>query len=255
MKRSMTGLVFCLLLWGMAGPVHGDQKTYLFEQGNELYKKGQYEKAAKAYEEILQMGYASADLYYNLGNAYYKLGEYPKAILNYERALRLRPRDEDIQFNLKMARLTVVDKIPELPELFYVRYFRSFRDLFSVRTLTVLVLAVYFLLAGVIILWILGRKPPLRRLAKTLFAVLLVVCLAFSFTLVSKIRYLNRNVEAIVMAPEVQVLSAPGEGGTEIFTIHQGLKVRIIEQSGPWFEIRLADGKTGWLKKSVLETI
>ena len=247
------GLVLILAL--VTGTARADQKSYLFEQGNEFYKKGQYEKAVKAYEEILQMGYASADLYYNLGNAYYKLGQYPKAILNYERALRLRPGDEDIQFNLKIAQLTVVDKIPQLPELFYVRYFRAFRDLFSVRSLTLLTLAFYFLLAIAAILWILARNDSLRRLGKALFAGALVACLLFSFTLVSKIRYLNRNVEAIVMVPEVQVLSAPGEGGTEIFTIHQGLKVRIIEQSGQWYEIRLADGKTGWLKKSALETI
>ncbi len=249
--RFLTFLTVLLL----AAPILADQKDYLFEQGNAAYKAGQYDKAIKAYEEILSMGYESADLYYNLGNAYYKLGNYPKAILNYERALRLRPRDEDIQFNLKLARLSVVDKIPELPELFYIRYFRQFRDLFSVHSLTLLVLIFYFLLAGALIGWMLARSYRLKRLFRAASVLFVILALFFSFTLVSKIRYLEHTVEAIVMAPEVQVLSAPGEGGTEIFTIHQGLKVRIIEKSGDWYEIRLADGKTGWLKKDVLEVI
>jgi|Deesub1362B_J571_1020462.scaffolds.fasta_scaffold00638_3 tetratricopeptide (TPR) repeat protein len=235
--------------------LRADQKDYLFQKGNDLYRQEKYEEALQAYQEILDMGYESADLYYNIGNAYYKLGEYPRAILFYERALRLRPDDEDIRFNLQLANLSVVDKIPQLPELFYIRLFRQFRDLFSLHTWTWLALGSYFFFAFGLIFWILARRPRIRSLARFIAVFSCGVCLVFSLTFYSKARSMSHNVEAIVMSSSVDVLSAPGESGTEIFTIHAGLKVKIVEESGDWYEIKLPDGKTGWLKKEHLEII
>jgi SH3-like domain-containing protein len=62
-------------------------------------------------------------------------------------------------------------------------------------------------------------------------------------------------VEAIVMSPEVNVLSSPTESGTDIFAIHSGLKVKIENQSSGWYEIRLPDGNKGWIESSHLAII
>jgi tetratricopeptide (TPR) repeat protein len=232
-----------------------DHRTTLFEQGTQSFQNGEFDKAVQSFSEILQMGYESADLYYNLGNSYFKLGENATAILNYERALRLRPRDEDIRFNLQIANISVLDKIQEIPELFYIRYFKGFRSLFDIRTLTILTLILYFLFFSLVILWIFTKPRILRRISKWTALVVFVILIVFSITLISKITYLRSNVEAIVMTPEVIIRSAPSEDGTEIFTIHSGLKVKITATSGNWSEIRLADGKEGWLLSKELEII
>ena len=248
----------CILLFFLALPaglVIADQKDFLFQQGNEFYKAGDYEKAVGVYEEIVQMGYESAVVYYNLGNAYFKLRQNSRAILNYERALRLTPNDEDIRHNLQLANLAVVDKIPALPELFYIRAFRQFRDWFSLSVLTFLVICLYLFCVGVLIVRILSRQRRVQQIAIYTVAICGIPLLLFSFTLGSKIYHHHSHVEGIVMAERVDVLSAPSSDGTELFVLHEGVKVRIVNRTGEWVEIKLADGKEGWLPKEVLEVI
>jgi tetratricopeptide (TPR) repeat protein len=250
---SFSFLIFTLLFFNES--IFADQQELLFDQGNQSYQNGDYETALKSYKEILQMGFATTDLYYNLGNTYFKLGQNSKAILNYERALRLQPNDEDIQFNLQILNLSVVDKIPQIPELFHIKYFKQFRSLFSIRILTIISLIFYMLFFIALILWLISEKSKLRIIFKYTFLTLLIVLIVFSFTFVSKILYLQKNVEAIVMSPQVDVLSAPSESGTQIFSIHDGLKVKITNTRDEWYEIRLPDGKEGWLQVKDVEVI
>ncbi len=232
-----------------------DQRDSLFEQGNQFFQNGEYKKALSSYDEILQVGYESADLYYNMGNCHYKLGENARAILSYERALRLRPRDEDIRFNLQISNLSVADKIREIPELFYIRYFKQFRSMFSLRALTFISLILYFLVIAFIVTWLLSRSQFIRRVFKISGFVFLLLFAVSSLTGVSKILSMEKNVEAVVLTQEVNVRSAPREDSTEIFIIHAGLKVRISDTRGDWYEIRLADGNEGWLSAKDVEII
>lgn len=232
-----------------------DQRDYLFEQGNQFFQNNEYEKALGSYGEILKMGYESADLYYNMGNCHYKLGENARAILNYERALRLRPRDEDIRFNLQISNLSVADKILEIPELFYIRYFKQFRSMFSLRVLTFISLILYFLVIAFIVTWLLSRSQFIRRIFKIAGFVFLILFAVSSLTGVSKILSMKKSVEAVVLTQEVNVRSAPREDSTEIFIIHAGLKVKISDTRGDWYEIRLADGNEGWLPAKYVEII
>jgi SH3-like domain-containing protein len=58
------------------------------------------------------------------------------------------------------------------------------------------------------------------------------------------------------VAEEVSVQSAPSDDlALQVFTIHEGTKTRIDQQSGEWAEIVLADGKVGWVRVEVLEII
>lgn len=239
----------------LTGSIPGDQKEYLFEQGNTFFENQEYSQAVGTYEEILSMGYESAELYYNLGNAYYKTGDFARAILNYERALRLQPQDEDIRFNLEIARMNLVDEIPEIPELFYIKYFKDVRTLFGLKTLTYLMLSVYFVFIGCLILWLTLRSSTLRRLFRTAAVIVGVLLVLFSILFISKIHIINSSIEAVIISPEVYVRSSPTESGTDLFAIHSGLKVGIENQSNDWYEIRLPDGKEGWIEISHLEII
>ncbi|MCK4688942.1 MAG: SH3 domain-containing protein, partial [Candidatus Marinimicrobia bacterium] len=42
-------------------------------------------------------------------------------------------------------------------------------------------------------------------------------------------------------------LAAPQGGSTELFIVHEGSKVKILEQDGNWYKIELIDGKQGWI--------
>ena len=66
---------------------------------------------------------------------------------------------------------------------------------------------------------------------------------------------MKKSVEAVVVTQEVNVRSAPLDEATEIFIIHEGLKVRISDARGDWYEIRLADSNEGWLPAKDVEII
>ena len=93
-----------LLLWlSLVGISVFATEDTITEQAEQFYAAGNYEEAADIYRQILDEGWESADLYYNLGNCYYKSGNHTRAILNYERALLLRPGDAMARYNLEMA--------------------------------------------------------------------------------------------------------------------------------------------------------
>ena len=82
-----------------------DSRESLFLEGNKCYQSGQYEEALSAYQRILDAGFESGPLYYNMGNCCYKLSRIGPSILYYERAARSIPADEDLNANLAMANL------------------------------------------------------------------------------------------------------------------------------------------------------
>ena len=61
---------------------------------------------------------------------------------------------------------------------------------------------------------------------------------------------------AIVIRSAVTVKSTPANNGTDLFILHEGTKVTITDNSmKEWCEIRVADGKEGWLPTKDLEVI
>ena len=57
----------------------------LWNKANTAYINGDYHAAIATYGELLDRGYSSAKLYFNLGNACFKEGETGRAILCYHR--------------------------------------------------------------------------------------------------------------------------------------------------------------------------
>ena len=106
MKKTIILLLTATLLGANA-----QTPQTLMQQGNDAYTKGDFAAAVQAYNAVLDAGYQSADLYYNLGNAHYRLEEYGFSILNYERALRLKPNFRDAKENLDLVNSKTEDKI------------------------------------------------------------------------------------------------------------------------------------------------
>jgi len=59
----------------------------------------------------------------------------------------------------------------------------------------------------------------------------------------------------IVFAQSVAVKSAPDAQSTDLFVLHEGVKVEFLDVVGIWRKIRLADGKIGWLSNEHVQII
>ena len=224
-------------------------------EADSAYVRGQYQQAISDYESLLKQG-TSAELYYNLGNAYYRTENIPQAVLNYERALLLSPGDRDIRFNLQIARSKTFDKIVPESEMFFVTWYRAMVNMMSVdgwaRTalfamgLTIILLLVYLFADR---LWL--RKAGFFGGV----ALLILFVISNLFAWQQKQDLINRK-GAIIFAPSVTVKSTPAANGTDLFILHEGTKVVIIDGSmKDWKEIRLADGKEGWIESKKIRII
>jgi tetratricopeptide (TPR) repeat protein len=253
MRKSLLILIFpcCFLYQGFA-VTNPDSAFY---QANNLYSAGNYPEAIELYETIVSQGLESAELYFNLGNAYYKTHNYPRSILNYERALLHNPRDEDILHNLAKARLYIIDQVDEIPEFIIKRWINSLIILFTSNTWAFISIIAFALGILFLLVYFLSGKLALRRAgfyAGTIVLILSFVLFYLSFKSKSIIK--NSN-EAIIMTPTVTVKSSPRDSGTNLFIIHEGTKVLIVDALDNWYEIRLSDGKQGWMQQKDLEPV
>ncbi|MGH7492409.1 MAG: tetratricopeptide repeat protein [bacterium] len=238
-----------------AASLFADEAANLFQQGNQHYQAGEYQKAVEAYERILQLGKENWQVYYNLGNVYYKLRQPGKAILNYERALRLHPDNEDIRFNLDLTNLQITDRIPAPPRSVVLVWLDNALRLISLEGSAMLALISWLALFAGLTMSLVSRKAKGeqwgRMLAWTAGVLFLVFGSLFAY------QYYDHQTTnfGIVMAPRVIVRSSPAEDATEVFILHEGAKVRIEAQTSDWARIRLADGKVGWLLATAAEKI
>ncbi|MDI6765696.1 MAG: tetratricopeptide repeat protein [Bacteroidota bacterium] len=226
-----------------------------FEHANQLYRNGEYQKAVQMFEQVIKNGYESPALYYNLGNAYFKQNNIPASILNYERAKRLSPNDDDINYNLRLANLRVIDKIEPIPRLFIVNWWKSFVNLFSssgwswVAIFSIWVAAI----CGAFIFVL--RSILLQRLAFVGIIITIFIIVLTSISMFQRYQSEQKEQVAIVFSQTVSVKSAPDEQSTDLFVLHEGVKVEFLDAVGDWRKIRLADGKVGWLMFDTVQVI
>ena len=219
------------------------------------YVNGNYQEAIKVYESLLKQG-ESAELYYNLGNAYYRTENITRAVLNYERALLLSPGDGDIRFNLQIARSKTIDKIVPESEMFFVTWYRSLVNIMSVDGWGRMALVSLALVIVLFLVYLFSARVWVQKVGFFGGGILLVVFVFSNFFAWQQRQQLLNREGAIVVAPSVTVKSTPAQNGTDLFILHEGTKVVITDGSmKSWREIRLADGKKGWIESKKIELI
>ena len=253
-KKALIGLVFSLIIvWPAAGQSKVEQ--LVFDKANQLYLSGEYSSAREEYQKIINSGFESVELYYNLGNTFYKLGQIPSAILYFEKALILNPKDVDIQFNLDLANKLVVDKINPVNEFFFRKWILTFAGIIKADTWGYASLVAFILLLSVVIFVYVNRVSGFRKLMLSGGAMLIVILV---FTLLLGSIQNKQSVHpdsAIVFSSSLTAKSSPDQSGTDLFVIHEGVKVKITDQVGTWIRIRLADGNEAWVPENSVERI
>jgi len=227
----------------------------LFDEGNILYQQQDFSAALEKYHQIEELGLVSPALYFNIGNAYYKLEQVGRAILYYERSLRLDPKDENTLANLAIANQATIDRITAPPEFALASWLRWALYLFPISTLLRSLAVFYLALGALAVTLTIARGSALSSLIRKAALVTLVLLLATAVLFFAQWQDSRNRVEAIVLAEELPAMDAPGDSATEVFSIHEGTKVRIDQSSNGWVEIVLADGKIGWVSSEGIEII
>lgn len=228
---------------------------YLWNEANSAYINGDFAKAADLYGRIAAEGLQSAELWYNYANACFRTGDNAHAILYYNRALLLSPSDEDIRHNLAIAESLTKDHIEEVPEFVLNVWMRTVRNSLDERVWTLLSVLLFALALAGGLLFLLGQRTAARKGGFYAMTAALLLCIAATAFAASQRTAVKAREGAIVMSSAAPVKSHPDRSATDLFVLHEGTKVRVVETLDRWSEIVIADGNKGWIESDKIERI
>lgn len=248
-------LLCFVALPSMATNISRDSVDVLKAQADSAYAGEDFETAEQIYLSLAEQG-ECASIYYNLGCTYYRLDNMAKAVLWFERASLLDPSNDDIRFNLTMARSKTIDRIIPRHEMFFVSAWKTVMHSQSVTEWAYWAIGAFAAMFFLVSLYLYCSTIALRKLGFFGAIVAFVLCILFNVLAYSLRNYNNTNTAGIVMDPAVTVRSTPTKSGADLFVIHDGTRVEIIDNTmSDWAEVQIADGKVGWIEKSTYETI
>ncbi|MBK8808578.1 MAG: tetratricopeptide repeat protein [Bacteroidales bacterium] len=242
-----------LLLFSVSGFAFSAQDSLLKAQ--EKYEQEAYNEAIQTYESLIKEGYVSEDLYYNIANAFFKNNQLAQAILYYERCLKQNPNHEDALFNLNIANLQQADKLTVIPDFFIYTWINNLISFFTSDSWAYLSIAFIILVFVGLYFYLFSTSIKIKKTAFVLgivFFIFFAATAMFSYQL--KTIQTSKNT-AIIFRPSLVVKSTPKDNGTDLFVIHEGLKVKIEDEYTLWVKIILSNGNEGWVKKTDIAII
>lgn len=112
-----------------------------------------------------------------------------------------------------------------------------------------------WLLFGSAAFYLVGQSIETKKIA--FIAMLGLVVLTAATAIIAKrshaINYVDQK--AVIMASSVYIKSSPDEKGNDLFILHEGTKVDLLDQLNNWHKIRIANGSVGWMKSEDIEKI
>ena len=241
----MKKIIFLLLL--VANTLLSQSIDDIFYSANDFYKNEKFEKAIELYQQIESKGTISVELYYNLGNSYYNLNKVGPSIYYFEKALKLDPTNEDAQNNLIFAKRLALDNIQEIPKNIFQKINANYLQQLSFNQWAIVSVVFSFLACILFLLFYFANSPTIKRIYFGLSIssfLLLIICFSITYNQYS---FSKNNKEAIVFAETSTVKNAPTFNSEEIFMLHEGTKVIVLDALDNWKKIKLADGKQGWI--------
>ena len=222
----------------------------LLQKAEKAYDTKKYKEAIESYEKLVSDGFKSYQLYFNLGNAYYRNNELGKAIYYYELARKVNPNDDDVRINLGIASAKTVDKIDSKENFFISAVKTNLLSSFTTNIwawFTVIALTVACLL---FFIFVNSTTLIIKRFSFLLACLLVVTFFATYFLGYSALKAKVENKFAIITSKEVKIMNEPTPTANSKFSLHEGTKIRVVENNGSWLLIKLDNGNEGWLKVS-----
>ena len=226
----------------------------IFDQSNAFYTDGKYQMAIDGYKDILNSGFESAELYYNLGNAFYKLNNIPESNFFFEKARSISPTDEDILINLSYAQNLRIDKIEKLPITQTQNFKINILNLLSEKGWSVLLIILAWIACVSFVLYLSVNNSGNKRIFFTQF-IILMIALIVVFTINYEKKNLNNEKFAIIYDKEIEVWSEPNKISELKFLLHEGTKVKQVDTIQDWVNIQLENGTLGWIQSSSIKTL
>ena len=260
--KYLHNVVFILFVMIFSNNLHSqDQLDFSdlndkFTEANNLYNESKYEKSIDLYFQILDSGFHSAELYFNLGNSFYKLNDIANSILFYEKSLKLNSNDKDAINNLKMVNNAIIDDITKIPEPFVESQLNKISNVLSFSAWSYMSIILSFLFLVLFVLYFFSKEPNFKRASFTFLFVLFI--LVGTILKISFHAYEKNHVEqyAIIFSTKTEIKAEPNERSENLLNLHLGTKVKIIDSfNEEWVKIKLVNGQEGWINNKEIKII
>lgn len=240
-----------LLLWGAAAVIAlgyattrtawGDQAP-TFAKANQDYSEGHFQEAVDGFQQLVNSGQWSANLFYDLGNAWFRLGTFGEAILNYERALALDPHHPEAAANLALARNEA--RALELRRDALERYLGAVTPTQYTIAASIAFWAALF---GVAHLFV-SRRRSAPLLALTIFSAVIFGGAVFA---VSALETGSKGgALAIVTGKDIEARLATADNAKSVLALPPGSEIKVLSQRGDWLYATLPNDLRGWIPAS-----
>jgi len=250
-KRIIISTVLLMLIFA-AGANAADVDSLLSEAGQQFENKD-YDSALAIYTGIIDLGYESAALHFNIGNCYFKKGELGYAILYYLRAKRLNPNDDDINANLEFARQFMPTRMEGLEINPVSQFFGMLTSPFTLEKLawisSILFIILLLLVCGMIYFQINGLG------AKLIVYMMLALFIVSAGLTTWKYRNEYMTKKGVIVADEARVYSAPSADGDLEFVGGFGVTFEVGRSVNDYYLVIFENKRKGWIKKELVEII
>ena len=81
------------------------------------------------------------------------------------------------------------------------------------------------------------------------------MCVCSSYLLISSTHSYNAHPYAIIVDQAVTLKASPDNKSIDKMILHEGTKVRVLDDLTCWYKISIADGTTGWCQQNTMERI
>lgn len=241
----MSRLLFIVLFGILSGSLQAGPAED-FAEANRLYEAGDFAGAVAAYE-ALAADQLSADVFYNLGAAKQRSGDSGTAVLWMRRALVLdRGLSEATQsLNYLRTRLGFLEFADGPVDRFIARLPASFAR-WSV-SLAGWIAAIAFAAALLV-----PRLRPNRTSLLTLAIVALLFAVVAWRAGVYRADRIALETFAIVLAPQIEALTAPTPDGKAVIALPPGSELRLLQESGAWSYVEIPGQLRGWVRTEAI---
>ena len=251
MKSKMIMLMFfCFIsLFTLGQPPYS-----LFEDGNTFYNKGDYQNAIESYLAIIENGYHSSEVYYNLGNANYKIGNVAESNFYLEKANILSPNDKMIINNLEFAKNMTIDSIEILPQTQINLFFNQLLAFMTTDNWSFLSIIILWIGCVFFLMYSFSKSIFTKRIFFSSGILSFLIFIFFIYITSSKHRQENIK-KGIVFTKEIGVWTEPNQRTEVLFFLHEGTKLKIIDELEGWSKVLISNGSEGWIENNSIRLL
>jgi hypothetical protein len=251
--------LFFFLTAVLAGGALAQSSERIFTDANAAVFAGDFKRAAKQYQLLIDSGVHDPDVYFNAGVTHARLGQLGRAALAFERSAWLDPGDEVTEQELTAVYAALGKRRAERAGEATMRTRPPLAEALvrpiSADTLAVLVLlldAIFFAL----LLWLPRAKQDSVKLGLTIAAPLCaLLLLLLGAGLAIKTEWLRAGSAALVVRDEAELREGPDARAQVRTRAYEGQGARAEQRDGAFVSVVLDGGQRGWMKRSDLGTI